>query len=129
MKALTICQPYAEMIALGEKVIENRTWPTIYRGPLLIHAGKSKNWLEADDKAEYPEMVFGAIVARAELYDCVRVQDLLAAYKDDPHANGPWCWLLRNVERLPQPIPHKGALGLWEFDTSTRAWDEPFEMP
>lgn len=34
MKALTIHQPYAELIRRGEKVIENRTWPTSYRGPL-----------------------------------------------------------------------------------------------
>ena len=45
MKALTICQPYAEMIANHEKPIENRTWPTSYRGPLAIHAGKSRAWL------------------------------------------------------------------------------------
>ena len=29
MKALTVCQPYAELIARGEKPIENRTWPTL----------------------------------------------------------------------------------------------------
>ena len=46
MKALTIHQPYAELIRRGEKVIENRTWPTSYRGPLAIHAGGSVKFLE-----------------------------------------------------------------------------------
>lgn len=40
MKALTILQPWASLIALGEKKIETRSWYTKYRGPLAIHAGK-----------------------------------------------------------------------------------------
>src|SRR5262245_40368428 len=41
MKALTIRQPYASLIALGAKHYETRTWTTDYRGPLLIHAARS----------------------------------------------------------------------------------------
>lgn len=41
MKVLTLKQPWATLIALGEKKIETRSWKTNYRGPLLIHAGKS----------------------------------------------------------------------------------------
>lgn len=40
MKALTIRQPWASLIALGVKTIETRSWPTKYRGPIAIHAGK-----------------------------------------------------------------------------------------
>lgn len=115
MKALTICQPYAELIARGDKPIENRTWPTSYRGPLLIHAGKSKAWL--DDPlwlAKFPTMAFGALVARANLVDCVRLERLPAHLRDHEHANGPWCWVLADVERLPSPIPMLGAQGLWD---------------
>ncbi|MEK3688583.1 ASCH domain-containing protein [Paenibacillus sp. FSL R10-2736] len=39
MKCLTIRQPWATLIALGEKQIETRSWPTSYRGDLAIHAG------------------------------------------------------------------------------------------
>ena len=41
MKALTLTQPWATLVALGEKRIETRSWPTRYRGPLAIHAAKS----------------------------------------------------------------------------------------
>lgn len=41
MKALSIRQPWAWAIVNGHKTIENRTWATTYRGPLLIHASKS----------------------------------------------------------------------------------------
>jgi hypothetical protein len=40
MKALTLTQPYATLIAIGAKRIETRNWSTRYRGPLAIHAGK-----------------------------------------------------------------------------------------
>jgi activating signal cointegrator 1 len=40
MKAITIIQPWATLIALGEKKFETRSWATKHRGPLAIHAGK-----------------------------------------------------------------------------------------
>lgn len=40
MKALTLTQPWATLIAIGAKQIETRSWTTRYRGPLAIHAGK-----------------------------------------------------------------------------------------
>lgn len=38
MKALTLWQPWASLIAVGAKTIETRSWSTTYRGPLAIHA-------------------------------------------------------------------------------------------
>ncbi|MFE4712623.1 MULTISPECIES: ASCH domain-containing protein [unclassified Paenibacillus] len=40
MKAITIIQPWATLIAIGEKRFETRSWATKKRGPLAIHAGK-----------------------------------------------------------------------------------------
>lgn len=40
MKALTLWQPWATLVALGVKTIETRSWSTSYRGPLAIHAAK-----------------------------------------------------------------------------------------
>jgi hypothetical protein len=126
MKALTVCQPYAELIARGEKVIENRTWPTSYRGPLLIHAGQSRAWLDLNDhpKANYgidiTTIPFGAAVALVDLVDCRRVADLPPSLIDHEHAHGPWCWVLANVRRLPEPVPMRGAQGLWVPDLANR---------
>ena len=41
MKAITIKQPFASLIAAGLKEYEFRTWKTKYRGEILIHAGKA----------------------------------------------------------------------------------------
>jgi hypothetical protein len=64
MKAISIQQPYAHLIvAVGEKRIENRTrWNYPYRGPLLIHAAKSKRRLMPAVERQYPDLAFGAIV-------------------------------------------------------------------
>src|SRR6202030_2406661 len=40
MKALTLTQPWATLVAIGAKRIETRSWPTLYRGPLAIYAAK-----------------------------------------------------------------------------------------
>lgn len=112
--AVTVCQPYAELIARGDKPIENRTWPTRHRGPLAIHAGKSREWLSDGDETSHPGMAFGAVVALAELYDCVQLSGLPPELVGHAHANGPWCWLLRNVRRVT-PTPYRGAQGLWRI--------------
>lgn len=129
MKALTICQPYAELIARGDKRVENREWPTSYRGPLLIHAGKSRTWLEGQTVDELNEefgrtVEFGAIVAKANLVACLHIDRIERGeydktypwLKGGPHVNGTWCWVLENVERLPAAITWTGAQGLWNCD-------------
>lgn len=42
MKAITLWQPYATLIAEGHKVYETRSWATSYRGVMVVHA--SKKW-------------------------------------------------------------------------------------
>jgi hypothetical protein len=118
VKALTICQPYAELIARSLKRVENRTWPTRYRGRLAIHAGKSRDWLDEDDLKTYPNMVFGAVVAVATLADCVRSEDILNGkiwlhLANHAHVEGPWCWVLEDVQPLEKPLTWRGAQGLW----------------
>jgi hypothetical protein len=133
MKALTICQPYAELIMRGEKLVENRRWPTNYRGPLLIHAGKSREWLELDDKGaademyEIPlnEMNFGAVVGIAQLRGCISfwrdrpvdpvVLEAWPWFAGHKHTEGPWCWILERARRFSRPFPYRGQQGLFDI--------------
>lgn len=118
MKALTICQPYAELIMRGTKVIENRTWPTKHRGHMYIHAGKSRAWFDDDAQLikEFGRMPpFGAVVGIADMYDCVHISRLPEHLVGNEHANGPYCWLLRNVVAIG-PWPYRGAQGLFDIN-------------
>ncbi len=123
MKALSICQPYPHLILIGEKLVENREWRTDYRGPLLLHAGKSRQWLQG-----YPAagLTFGAIVGVATLVDCLHINDILDGAYDQrhpwirthKHTEGTWCWVLERPQRLEMPSPWRGSLGLFEVDSS-----------
>lgn len=129
MKALTICQPWAWAIAEGIKTVENRTWPTSYRGPLLIHAGQSRVWMPDACAAlrechhiEVPSgLAFGVILGVCELVDCVRYPAASQALRDDPFADGPWCWLLEKFRPLKKPLPWRGAQGLFQVELPATA--------
>lgn len=89
MKALTLQQPWAALVAQGHKTIETRSWKTNYRGPLAIHAGKVKAdvfktgwapWIPL--MPEYPKryeiappLEFGAVVATCRLVDVLPIRD------------------------------------------------------
>ena len=102
MRALSLRQPWASLIADGHKTIETRTWRTRYRGPLAIHASARP----------YADLPTGGIVAVA----CVRLPpDGIADYEAQACIalfDGAYAWLLANVEPVPL-IPCKGNLGLW----------------
>lgn len=126
MKALTICNPYAHLIAIGEKFVENRTWFTRYRGVLAIHAAKSKSWLGPNDTTRWPDMSYGGIVATCRLAWCFRIDqvrdiremhpDLAQRILEHKYTEGPWCWGLADVRRLPLPVPMPGQRGVWDVD-------------
>ena len=112
MKALTICQPYASLIITATKRVENRSWATAYRGPLVIHAGKSTAWITEDSEFALPR---GVILGTVDLINCVCLREYEKKYdSDDQWANGPWCWVLRNPQLLPH-IPYRGAQGLFDI--------------
>lgn len=163
MKALTLTQPWATLVAIGAKRIETRSWSTSYRGDLLIHAGAGlgpvggkkglvmqcarKHFLPALD-AIMPEhlrgigspaliaerLPLGAIIAVCRLHHCCptehiasdwwRKNNLSHCLTDQEHAFGDYspgryAWLLADIRALPEPVPCKGALGLWQPDAAT----------
>lgn len=127
MKALTISQPFASMIADGVKWIENRTWPTVYRGPLAIHAGKGLQYLDRHELAQLPS---GCVIAIAKLVACVHISDgevmppadriggckmTWEQFTRNEHAEGPFCWILEDVRQIDH-VPCRGAQGLWNWE-------------
>ena len=133
MKALTISQPYASLIAYGDKWVENRRWPTKYRGPLAIHAGKGTQYMTRREMEE-ERLPTGCIVAIVDLVNCVpldwAVDQLnetgdfkvgpgelyrLSSLLNHEHTEGPYCWILGNQRHLRPVIEVTGQLGLWDL--------------
>jgi len=109
MKALSIRQPWAWLILHAGKDIENRGWPTSFRGRFLIHASKGMTRAEYELAIKLPyfsELERGGIVGEAEIVDCVTDSDSL-------WFSGIFGFVLRNAKPLPFR-PLRGMLGFFE---------------
>jgi hypothetical protein len=122
--ALSVRQPWAEMIISGRKPIEVRTWQQSYRGRIWIHAGRQK-----DDALElvfgYGELFHGGYVGSVEVtsieYIDIRRWE---AWREMHHNRGPFqpnlfAWVLAHPRRLASPVSAKGDLGLYTVPEET----------
>ena len=129
MKAFTLTQPWASLIALLLKTFETRSWRTAYTGPLLIHASREvdKYFINSPIGQRYnmpglwtPDdpIPTKAIVALCELKPCVPTQPLPPGLSKEDYdlgdwSTGRWAWPLVNIIPLPEPIPCRGSLNVW----------------
>lgn len=102
LKALSLKQPWANMIASGRKTIETRRWPTDYRGPLLIVSSRTPNIPPA-----------GYAVALVTLSDCRPMTKTDESEAGCAVYPGAYAWVLNDIRRL-KPFPVKGQLGIYE---------------
>ena len=125
MKTLTVKQPFAHLICIGIKDIENRTWKTNHRGTILIHAGLKPDKKPLDIGREltyvqkeiiiaqaemYKTYLFGAIMGQVDIVDCV--QNHPSEWAEPNH----WHWVLENPILFDVPIRNvKGHLSLWDY--------------
>lgn len=138
MKAITIRQPWAHAILHWGKDVENRSWYTSYRGPLLIHASAAIPprdaivWLAEATGVKAPrtdqgtvrigqvevtadhlrQLPRGCVVGIVNMYDCV--QDSESRWAE----SGFWHWVFRNPRPM-RPIACSGALRLWTAERRT----------
>lgn len=128
MKAISIKQPWASLIAHGIKDIENRTWKIKFRGRVFIHASSVAkgclsllNNVQVNDLRSKSNLEFdlptSAIIGEVDIIDCVT------------HHPSPWAevqigegkpihnWVLANAVLYDKPILNvKGKLSFWEPD-------------
>lgn len=131
MKVLTLIQPWATLVILGEKKIETRSWKTHYRGEIAIHAGKKV------DKSVFEEpyykdvfkkynltpdnIIRSSIIGTCSIIDVKRTEELVGIISERERAFGNYCpdrfgWILDDIKPI-EPIRNvKGMLGFWSFD-------------
>jgi hypothetical protein len=122
MKAISIHQPWADLIVDGKRRLEIRKWATRYRGILLIHAALTFDWAECDRLGITPSAK-GASIGLAELvsihklteqeWDALRSLHLEVGAR--PYGDNTFGWFLENASRFNQIIPFRGALGLFDI--------------
>jgi len=103
-KAISLKQPWANLVASGAKTIETRKWSTNYRGDLVICSSQNP-------KIE----PYGKALCIVELYDIkpmTKEHEKKACIKAYSKANA---WFLRNLRKIDTPIPVKGSLGIFDL--------------
>lgn len=142
MKAITMTQPWASLLAAGANRIETRSWATSYRGPLAIHAAlgfpkyakalcSQSPYAEALAAAGYQaaaELPRGRIIGVGmldEVLRCdastehaVRRQSKAGVFPPDEVAFGDFSegrcgFVMTGMQRLATPVPVRGMLGIW----------------
>lgn len=132
MRAISIWQPWASLVAFGAKQYETRSWSTPYRGPIAIHAAKTQDLpslglctrspfreaLVAGGVKVIRDLPFGMIVATATLSDCLRTSEIVDSLSDQERSFGDfrpgrWAWRISDVTKLTTPIPYRGRQGLF----------------
>ncbi|HOV79542.1 MAG TPA: ASCH domain-containing protein [Bacillota bacterium] len=130
MKAISLWQPWASLVATGAKKIETRSWPTRHRGPLAIHAAKRypKKFQALENQEpfysalrpggiyKYPSFSCGAVVAICKL------EDILFITKKGLHAfTTKYGGLSYNPEpKLPLPTEQEFVFG--DYTPGRFAW-------
>ena len=120
MKAISLHQPWASMIARGEKTIETRWWRTHYRGDLLICSTK---------KPSYSNLPCGFAIAIVDVYDCIpyemdhakaagfnEAKARMTLKMQDNTTGHCWSWMLRYIERIATPFAVRGRQGFFEVE-------------
>ncbi len=132
MYALSIKQPWAWLICAGFKDVENRDWPTKFRGRIYVHAGKVfdyKSWCDiasglvpGADKCQLSvherfyahngDHLLGAIIGEVDIVNCLEYWS--ATKNKSPWFVGRYGFFLANPVLYEKPIPYKGQLGFFE---------------
>ena len=136
MKALTLWQPWASLVACGAKLVENRTWKPapklIYPGErFAIHAGRTfgvGEWEALLDVCRERRIVlpprermpFSAIIATARFTGWTDRAEEIAEEQRVWFA-GPIGWVLEDVRELVEPVPFSGSRGLWDLPADVEA--------
>jgi hypothetical protein len=117
--ALSVRQPWAELILLGRKTIEVRTWETPFRGPLVLHASRKQDPMAFMLYPELNSCVFGAFVGTLCLVEIKPFTHESWSRLRSAHLvpggmpGNAFAWHVTDARRLATPIFGPGRLGLF----------------
>jgi hypothetical protein len=128
IKAISLWQPWASLMAAGVKRHETRHWDTKHRGPIAIHAAKTLDLAGCPDRlcidafgVSWPaQLPLGAVVAIGQLVACRRAETVAdhltkADLAAGNFARGRFAWRIENIRRLAAPVPCIGRQGLFNW--------------
>ena len=134
VRCISLWEPWASLMACGKKFVETRSWHTLVRGEVWIHAARTKEGLElvrADEwlcweieealgipAGEWEERLhFGELVGKGWLQAAVPALAALALYPAQApfgdFRRGRYGHVYLHLEKLEVPIPLRGKQGFF----------------
>lgn len=116
--AISIRQPWAELILTGEKSIEIRSWYPDYRGRLWVHTG-FKGIPELEKETGLADLFKGGYVGSVVLEAIISLnRERWEAWRfkhlcSDEYKPGLYAWILSSHHKFENPIPGPGRLNLF----------------
>lgn len=121
MTAITLVQPWGELVVSGKKTIECRNWKTNRRGFVALHASKKKERSRFElcrdhfkINVDADEVDYGAVIGFAEIVDVVD-EEFLSKKNLKWFEEGQYAFVLENIIRLDEPVEVKGMMGFWNL--------------
>lgn len=136
MKAVSLLQPWAQLVMLGAKRYVARTWQPSHRGFLALHASSSREGrslctaepcrtvLAAHGFGSFLDLPRGVVLGTVTLEDCLVTEQLLfdnpqhelLAFGD--YRPGASTWQLGNPQLWARPLPYGGSCKLFDVPES-----------
>ena len=139
LKAITLWQPWASLLAGGPKVYETRSWKTNHRGWIAIHAAARFDRIVTDACQEFKEelaemgilnwqsvIATGAVVGVGKLKGIIKCRGPLATQHLIPdfhevapygdYSKGRYAWVFSEMIPVYPPIPATGGQRIWNWN-------------
>lgn len=137
MRVISLHQPFATLLVLGEKIFETRHWATLFRGNLAIHAAKTTQYKTICDTQPFQSVLSkngyhsfsllprGGVIGKVNLLNCLKtsdteVRDKLKELANEKFfgnfANGRFAWKTAGQVKFDKMIECVGRQGFFNVD-------------
>jgi hypothetical protein len=124
VKAISLWEPWASLMACGAKKVETRSWPIFYRGSLLICASKhpmdAMAMMVQEMAAEHGFSVkprYGMALCVVQVVGCERIRFHACGdgleYELGDYTPGRFAWITEDLTAI-DPFPVRGSQGLFD---------------
>lgn len=146
IKVISLKQPWAQLMVMGAKRIETRSFQTKYRGELYIHASQTidrhavdlcrfNSWFHKYTP-DFMSLKKGYIVGRVLLMSIEKAEYLRSEkgfmsgreFQFGDYSDGRYAWKCApNMQEFTKPIACPGKLGIWEYEVSEALLNEAIQ--
>lgn len=126
IRAISLWNPHATLVVLGEKKLETRPRRTNIHGPILIHSAMSREWewmcvlplFKEALSAISGNLNYGYLIGSVSIVDCRPTSDFRGYIGRQEEAfgnynDGRYAWKLTHPQIFKEPVRYRGSQGFF----------------